>query len=72
MNKVITVGLLAALAMTVAVVGLSTSTANAELTCETKSGNAPPGQQGQQLKDSCGGSKVVVTPSGNEPPGQNP
>lgn len=72
MNKFITIGLLAALAVSVALVGQNAMTANAALTCETKSGNAPPGQQEKPLKDGCEGSKLVVTPSGNAPAGQNP
>ena len=72
MNKFITIGLLAALALSVVIVGQSASTVSAALTCETKSGNAPPGQQDAPLKDGCEGSKLVKTPSGNAPPGQNP
>ena len=65
----------AALALVLAAVSapmLSVQTASAALTCETKSGNVPPGQQDAPLKDGCQGSKLVKTPSGNAPPGQNP
>jgi len=72
-TKITSIALIAALALGVAALGFSATTpAQAALTCETKSGNAPPGQQDAPLKDGCEGSKTVVTPSGNAPSGQNP
>ena len=72
-NK-LTFGTLAAMAVTLSVAMLVSSVAtpvSAALTCETKSGNAPPGSQDKPLKEECKGNKVVRTPSGNEPAGQN-
>lgn len=72
-NKV-TFAALAAMAVALSVALLVSSVAtpvSAALTCETKSGNAPGGQQDKPLKEECKGNKVVRTPSGNEPAGQN-
>jgi hypothetical protein len=66
------IAVIAALAIAAFATTAITQTASAALTCETKSGNAPGGQQDKPLKDGCEGSKLVVTPSGNAPSGQNP
>jgi hypothetical protein len=66
------IAIVAALALVMAAASAigAVQTASAALTCETKSGNAPAGQQ--DGKDDCQGSKLIKTPSGNAPPGQNP
>jgi hypothetical protein len=72
-NK-LTFGTLAAMAVALAVALLVSSVAvpvSAALTCETKSGNAPGGQQDKPIKDDCNGNKAVRTPNGNEPAGLN-
>ena len=72
-NKV-TFGALAAMAVALSVAMLVSSVAtpiSAALTCETKSGNAPPGQQEKPIKDECEGNKVIRTPNGNAPAGLN-
>lgn len=68
--KTIAIAIAMALVLTVAVTAFSAQTASAAIECQTKSGNAPQGQQ--DGKDDCQGSKLRVTPSGNAPPGQNP
>jgi len=70
--KLLTTGLAIAALTAIALAMVATPAAFAALTCETKSGNAPPGQQDAPLKEGCQGSKLVVTPSGNAPAGQNP
>lgn len=70
MNKILSIGLIAALALGVLTVAGFATTAEAAIECQTKSGNAPGGQQ--DGKDDCQGNKLRVTPSGNAPPGQNP
>jgi hypothetical protein len=71
-NKV-TFAALAAMAVALSVAMLVSSVAApvlAALSCQTKSGNEPAGQQ--DGKDDCNGNKLIKTPSGNAPPGLNP
>jgi hypothetical protein len=70
----VTFAALATMAVALSVAMLVSSVAtpiSAALTCETKSGNAPAGQQDKPLKEECKGNKVIRTPSGNEPAGLN-
>jgi len=69
MNKILSVSLLAALALAIGVAGGS-SVVYAAITCENPGGNAPTGQQG---KDACSGGDALtnVNPAGNEPSGFN-
>ena len=73
-NK-LTFGTLAAMALALSVAMLVSSVAapvSAALSCQTKSGNEPGGQQDKPIKDDCNGNKTVRTPNGNAPRGLNP
>jgi hypothetical protein len=72
-NK-LTFAALAAMAVALSVAMLVSSVAvpvSAALSCQTKSGNEPGGQQDKPIKEDCKGNKTIRTPSGNAPPGLN-
>jgi hypothetical protein len=71
-NK-LTFAALAAMAVALSVALLVSSVAipiEAKISCQTKGGNEPPGQQ--DGKQDCHGNKVRANPAGHQPPGQQP